>query len=481
MKNIKHLLFILFAFFVNLVNAQDYIDTDLCNQVFESDINVPILEFVTIGGVEPTGESLKAPEGCVGVALINNEYVQGRLRVILQGDTLYDSGDYVASKSGMRLKLRGNTSAGGAKKPYKIKLSKKADLLFRDGSDYKDKEWVLLRNTGDFIIKFITTSCLAEMLGFEWIPQCKYVNVVLNGDFKGDYLLVENVKKGKARVDIEDDGFIIEDDAYWWETNTYFKGEMLPYSVGYTFKYPDPDDVNEEIITSARDCILNFEKTLKNGGDIGEYIDVENFAAWLLAQDILGQYDSFGTNRFLYRKNENSVMKIGPLWDCDGAFRKVNDWSDIHVPYGYSFYFQELLDREDFFDLYLSLWRDIRPTLKECMYLKYDSIGDYLAKDFNKSIEFDSKRWKNTVVKYETCVDKAVAWFEDRVLWLDEQLMKYTNVDVSVVEDGIVDVYTIDGRTICYRMQLDELGLLPKGFYIIKERNTGQNKKIVIK
>ena len=39
----------------------------------------------------------------------------------------YDSGDYVDGESGMTLKIRGNTSAWQLRKPYKIKLQKKAD------------------------------------------------------------------------------------------------------------------------------------------------------------------------------------------------------------------------------------------------------------------------------------------------------------------------------------------------------------------
>lgn len=481
MKNIKQIFSFFFIFSIGLLNAQEIVNSNLYDEYMESGIAVPVLEIITVDGVEPTGESVNAPTGCVGVAFVNNEYVPGRLRIILQGDTLYDSGNYLASKSGMRVKIRGNTSAGGEKKPYKIKLSKKADLLLRSNSDYKDKEWVLLRNSGNSIIKFITTSYLAEMLGFEWVPQYRYVNLVLNGDFKGDYLLVENVKRGEKRVDVDADGFIIEDDAYWWENSVYFKGEMLPYSVGYTFKYPDADDVNDSIIADIRDYILQFEERLITGGDVAEFIDVDNFAAFLLAQDILGQYDSYGTNRFLYRKNKNSVMKMGPLWDSDGAFRKTNDWCDLRIPNGYSFYFKKLLERDDFNNSYLSLWNEIRVDLKERMSLAYDSIGEGFAEDFDRCRFFDAYRWNSNMVSYENCVKTAVAWFEERVPWMDKQLMESACVDAPCAGDDVVDIYTIDGRIVCSGVEHGGCQSLPQGFYIVRDRKTGESGKISIK
>lgn len=116
----------------------------------------------------------------------------------------------------MKIRLRGNSSSTGVKKPYKIKLNKKTDLLFRGISKYKDNDWVLQRVSHRYLAKAFTGLKIGELVGLGWEPKWEYVNVVLNGKYKGDYLLLESVEREKGRVDIDKTGYLIEDDAYWW-------------------------------------------------------------------------------------------------------------------------------------------------------------------------------------------------------------------------------------------------------------------------
>ena len=131
------------------------------------------------------------------------------------GVIVYDSGNFLKGESGMTIKIRGNTSAYDEKKPYKIKLQKKADLLLR-GEDniYKDKNWLLIK---DETLNAKMGFKLNELLGFEWTPQYRYVNLVINGNYKGVYMLVEAItRNNKCRLCVDDDGYIFEYDAYWW-------------------------------------------------------------------------------------------------------------------------------------------------------------------------------------------------------------------------------------------------------------------------
>lgn len=100
---------------------------------------LPLLDITTNDGAEPTATVVNPPEGCLGQSIVS-EHVPGRLVITLEGDTLYDSGDYVKGESGMRMKIRGNTTGANlAQHPYKLKLSKKADLL-NLGKSYKSKD-----------------------------------------------------------------------------------------------------------------------------------------------------------------------------------------------------------------------------------------------------------------------------------------------------------------------------------------------------
>ena len=198
------------AIFTNSQSARAQGDTlALC--VYDNQlraINLPLIEIWTIDGIEPTATIVPAPEGMWGTTLRNNEYVQGRMRMSINGEVMYDSGD-----SGMKIRLRGNSSGAEEKKPYKVKLVQKEDLLFRGESKYKEKDWVLQRLYDELPMKVFTGLRVGTLVGLEWEPQWEYVNVVLNGEYKGDYLLLESVERDKGRLDIDKSGYIIEDDA----------------------------------------------------------------------------------------------------------------------------------------------------------------------------------------------------------------------------------------------------------------------------
>lgn len=193
--------------------------------------NIPLLTVTTENGDFPTCDIVYPPEGCVGTGITANEYVAGRLVMTLGTDTLYDSGDYVKDESGVRMKIRGNsTGASEGQKPYKLKLSKKFDMLFRGDEDYKEKDWNMLKistwNPGfansESNILNVLGFALSKYVGMEWTPGYTFVNLVMNGKYMGMYYLTDAIERGDKRVDIKKSGYLIENDAYWWNEDLYF-------------------------------------------------------------------------------------------------------------------------------------------------------------------------------------------------------------------------------------------------------------------
>ena len=167
---------------------------------------LPVLYIQTVDSEEPTCDYVSAPPGCMGKTIANATKVPGRMIIYQWIDgmdsVLYDSGDYVEDVSGMTIKIRGNTSAYYEKKPYKIKLQKKKDLLFRgDEATYKDKEWLLLKY--DYLL-ILAGFKVNEMLGLPWTPQLHFVSVVLNDRYRGLYMLCESVKRNPdCRINVD--------------------------------------------------------------------------------------------------------------------------------------------------------------------------------------------------------------------------------------------------------------------------------------
>ena len=100
----------------------------------------------------------------------------------------------------IQIKGRGNTSWGWPKKPYKIKLDKKTDL-FGMG---KNKHWVLGSNYLDeCFLRNKTAYDLSNELGLEYM-QSVWADVVINGEYAGNYLLCEQIRIDDTRVNIYD-------------------------------------------------------------------------------------------------------------------------------------------------------------------------------------------------------------------------------------------------------------------------------------
>lgn len=364
--------------------------------------DLPLLSIVTKDSVMPSRTVVEAPEGCLGTSITNNKYVQGRMVMTLGSDTLYDSGQYVKNESGMRIKIRGNsTGAFSEQLPYRIELSKEADLLMRSDNNLLHKEWVLLMtyvwnpklsNSQSNLLNAVG-NIVSHAVEKEWTQQWQFVNVVINGSYQGLYYLLEPVSQGKGRVDVSETGFLIEYDPFWWnEDGFYFKSEHQPYTYSYTYRYPDKDYITDSTRSAIQSYINDFEKALYDGGDPIQYIDLASFVKWVLAHDILGTDDDAGCNKYLYKNNLlpgdslSSKLCMGPLWDFDSSFRISNlKWSSQHTME--EFYYSRLFEQEAFVEAYVDQWLKIRPTLLDSLQSAFNEIGKRYSTSFDESIK----------------------------------------------------------------------------------------------
>ena len=149
-------------------------------------LGLPVMCIETVDHEEPTCDYISHPAGTIGAGIANATKVPSSVKIYSPSDSslIYDSGEYVQDESGATVKIRGNTSAYPPKKPFKIKLQKKADLLMRGDKRFNDKNWLLivddeLMTTFGFIV--------SDVVKMEWTPRGQYVNLIFNGDYRGVY------------------------------------------------------------------------------------------------------------------------------------------------------------------------------------------------------------------------------------------------------------------------------------------------------
>ena len=123
-----------------------------------------------------------------------------KAEMALQGTDLFSEGLYDGE---IKIKLRGNSTAGRDKRPFKIKLDKKENL-FGIGAG-ANKHWTLLANDIDHtLMRNKLLYDFSGSIGTEVYMHSENVVLIYNGEYYGVYQLCEHVRVGEARVNVFD-------------------------------------------------------------------------------------------------------------------------------------------------------------------------------------------------------------------------------------------------------------------------------------
>ena len=350
---------------------------------------------------------------------------------------------------------RGNSTwdFSGDKKPYKIKLDKKADI-FGLG---KSKHWALLANAMDSTLSRNRYSAyLSEGMGFDFTPSGYPVDVMLDDGsggytYLGSYYLCENVRIESGRMDLD-----------LPEENETSEGEyLLAHQQGFVGKNlfatdrnvdlmndePGFDPADGETGTEAqkgyiRSYVQEAEDAIVLGRvkddnapdgwrevDTEDYIDYETTAKYWLIEDFSMNRDAFkGGSAYFYKTADTDTEKgklyFGPVWDMDLAYRTaVQDgffvkhlWTD------------SLLTDSKFVNTVISEWNRKGGIRDRAIELSKDGgLLDQYAEELKTSAEQDTAVHPGIYTElppFEEAVRLDKEWLKARIKWYDENLSK---------------------------------------------------------
>lgn len=225
------------------------------------------------------------------------------------------------------------------KKPYKIKL-KESTALF----DFPaNKDWILLAEYCDKSLLRTAYMCeVSKALGIEYTVNYQHVDLILNEQYTGTYLLTDNIEKGRNRIHIANDGYIIEDDNHFESEPLYFKTEKE--NICYTFKYPNANkgeikknDKNFVFIKNKLDSLESSLYKIPNDSiSYKSFIDIESFAKWYIAAEVTGNWDP---NLYYVLPSKRDRLKMMPMWDAEWSLglasmgNSINPWGWYEHPY----------------------------------------------------------------------------------------------------------------------------------------------------
>lgn len=354
----------------------------------------------------------------------------------------------------LEIKGRGNATWGYPKKPYRLKLDKKADL-FGMGSN---KHWVLLANYRDRAFSRTKLAFdLAEHLGVD-TPAALYVNVVMNGEDVGVYMLCEQIRVGKTRVDIMDwedevedetdlssitsangydttGGFLLELNGYYDEVSKFTTAK----GVQMTVKSPEYLNTSSELFNNAVMYIQDFEDAVyssnfinSKGQHYSDIFDVEDLVNYWLINEFVGNLDSGRwSSTYMYKDIGGDKFHMGPVWDFDSS---IGNYHGHHTQCPATTWVAGKQGK-----WYTQLYRD--RTFVQKLYDRYWENREYIgnmvtqAKDlylelYTASIA-DHEKW-DIPTTYQYDGEVVVQWLKDRIVFFDTQFASVDTLYASL-------------------------------------------------
>lgn len=369
-----------------------------------------------------------------GVAIVSkDDYVTGKVSI---DASEVDSALNLAEVS-MKIKGRGNSTWGMAKKPYKIKLDKASSVMGMPS----DKEWVLLANYSDkTLLRNMLALELGKRLGLAWSPRTQIVEVNLNGADLGTYVLTEQIKVSVSRVNVVNSdptdvsgGYLLELDQRRDEDQRFETTRTVPY----TIKEPEAGTLAQ--IDYIKNYIQQAEDVLNSNGfadpveGYAKYVDVDSFINWYLINEIFKNVDSANFSSIYLHKAAGEKLKMGPLWDFDLGAGNM-DYGDPEFPEGWwirsgSPWFNKMFQDPVFAAKVKTRWNALKGQRADLdAILKYiDRVAYSLqisqAKNFLIWDILKMYVWPNRIVtgSYDGEVATMKEWLTTRMKWMDKQ------------------------------------------------------------
>ena len=275
-------------------------------------------------------------EGGKGITS-KTEYVKASVKI--RGTEKYES----LGATTCEIRGRGNTTWYWPKKPYLIKLDEKQHIF----GMHKHKRWVLLANFMDrTLMRNLVSMKVSSMTNLAWTPGCVPVELVLNGEHMGSYLLIEQVRVDNHRVNITEmtpqdntgdavtGGYLLELDFHYdnevqW-TDPHGSNNQWGSGIPFAVKYPDPDDLTPQQLAYIKKYISDAANTLY-GDDFkdpvngyAKYIDVDSFIDYWIVFEVMGNHELSNPGSVFMHKDRGGKLVAGPCWDFDWGVLSYN-------------------------------------------------------------------------------------------------------------------------------------------------------------
>jgi hypothetical protein len=338
-----------------------------------------------------------------------------------------------------QLRGRGNSTwSTYPKKSYRLRFDNNTSILGMPAA----KNYVLSADHSDksFMRNLIVHKMVSLMNDLPYAIEVRYVELYVNDEYRGLYILAEQVEVHKNKFSITsipgvlDTGYFLEMDQRFYDRNIEPGYDWIVVrSIPYEIKEPDPDDVGytENHANYIFEYMIEVENALIAKSGYQSLIDVNNWIDHFIIHELVKNVDVGWSSVFMY-KEQGGVLKYGPLWDFDLAIGNA-DYIDYGPEnfYGMRRYknrmFKLMMDipeiREQFALKYRDFYDEVLPVIFDMIPVVASSIQALANRNFTRWDIMGNYVWPNpwevwSLTTHPLQVTYVINYLSSRSVWL---------------------------------------------------------------
>ena len=354
------------------------------------------------------------------------------------------------------IEIRGASSQSVPKKGYGFSTLDAAGINTQNVSILgmpAENDWVLNATyTDKTFMRDVLMYDLARYMGW-YTTRVRYVEVVLNGDYRGIYILQEKVKQDKNRCDVEKltntmntgdsltGGYVYKVD---WNNGAPGGGWNTTQGVSMQYHDPSSTDLTTTQKNYLKNYINSFEADLfgatftnPNTG-YRKKSNPYSFADHFILQEFSNNIDGYRASNYIHKDRDSKCGRftMGPFWDFNFTFGSP-DWCFGENTAGWQItggcgnetntWIEKMIQDQWFKNIINCRWNSLRQGfLNNTTLFNYiDSTKNYI----HDAAVRDSAKWG--LVYWPTnwlpnnlqhAVDSMKTWMNLRMTWMDANI-----------------------------------------------------------
>lgn len=400
-----------------------------------------------------------SPYGGRPVEIPDNPRVIGQMKIIKRPEgqrnflTDKDSMQYLDYSGFITIEVRGSSSQTLPKKPYAL-TTVKSDFVSNNNVSLlglpKENDWILNALAFDpSLIRDFLIYNITNQTG-NYAPRGHFCELVINGDYKGLYILLEKIKIDENRVNLLkmtnldnsepeiSGGYMIKSD------KSTDNDQIAWFMNGAPFIYDTPKPL---LITAKQKSYIykqftSFQETMNSQNSnvtngFPSFIDIPSFVDFMLINEIASNVDAYHLSTY-FHKDRNGKIKAGPVWDFNLTFGNdlfawgldrshTNVWMFDNVDLNGAKFWKDLYSNSTFKCYMAKRWKELTESNQPLNYDKICLQMDEYVSLLSESAKRENERW-GTVGNQVDNVEEIKVWLKERMKWLDA---KFVNLRCS--------------------------------------------------